>query len=412
MNRFDMHRFENKPILFVSNGHGEDDIACKVLSELMDILPHDTHIEAWPMVGSGDAYRSMGIPIVGPSNLLPSEGFATLSWDLMKRDLRSGWISTHWKQYRFAEKRISGRYNLVVGVGDIIPLLVGYFSRVPLHFIACAKSAYYKDTFDGYTWLERMLMRKVCKAIYPRDRLTTERLRMSNVKTTYLGNPMMDGLEYERDLERTNKNTKWISVLPGSRQDVLANILHLMQVIEELMQDRKLSDLMGFKFAIYDMLPVSDIHKMISNTNALAYLKRVEPMHKAEPENTLEYEYPNGARLVFAKRQLPEILHTSTLTIGMAGTANEQSIGLGNPLIVIPSEGAQGKNYVAMKMKYFGEAAELAPRDPKQAAKVILDVLTNPKRGVEMAKAGRERMGSPGASLRIANSIAQELGIK
>src|SRR3990167_5932873 len=65
-------------LLVVSNGNGEDDIACKVIDALR-ASGRGPKIEAWPMVGLGPAYAARGIPVVGVQNTLPSEGFGTLS---------------------------------------------------------------------------------------------------------------------------------------------------------------------------------------------------------------------------------------------------------------------------------------------------------------------------------------------
>ena len=88
-------------LLVVSNGNGEDDIACKVIDALR-ATARAPQIEAWPMVGNGRAYLDRGVPVVGVQNTLPSEGFGTLSLKLFARDLKAGFIGTHLAQARFA----------------------------------------------------------------------------------------------------------------------------------------------------------------------------------------------------------------------------------------------------------------------------------------------------------------------
>ena len=186
-------------LLVVSNGNGEDDIACKVIDALR-ASGRGPKIEAWPMVGLGPAYAARGIPVVGVQNTLPSEGFGTLSLKLFARDLKAGFIATHLAQARFA-RAIRGRYDLMLAVGDIVPLAAGLLSRTPMAFVSCAKSAYYGGS-DGHTGSERWLMRSRCRAVFPRDGLTAERLTANRVPNTYLGNPMMDGLEATRRIRQ------------------------------------------------------------------------------------------------------------------------------------------------------------------------------------------------------------------
>ena len=141
-------------VLFVSNGHGEDAIACKVIDRVRR-LAHRRAVElrAWPMVGRGDAYVRWSVPIVGVPNHLPSEGFATLDARLFARDLRAGWLATHWRQVQ-AARALRGRYALIVAVGDVVPIAAARLARTPCVFIGCAKSAYYGPGY-GYTALER-----------------------------------------------------------------------------------------------------------------------------------------------------------------------------------------------------------------------------------------------------------------
>jgi uncharacterized protein (TIGR03492 family) len=61
-------------LLCISNGHGEDNIAVRILKELRR-LPQAPSLAALPLVGKGGPYQRLGIPIVGPTEALPSGGF-------------------------------------------------------------------------------------------------------------------------------------------------------------------------------------------------------------------------------------------------------------------------------------------------------------------------------------------------
>lgn len=386
-----------------SNGHGEDDIACKVLACLLDGDHNRPTVEAWPMVGEGRAYRDLGIPTVGPKNTLPSAGFATLDWRLMAADLRSGWIGTHWTQYRFA-RRLGGRYDALIGVGDVIPLLVGRFSGLPMLFVACAKSAYY-ESGDGYTFLEKQLMRRCCLAVFPRDRLTSDRLRKSGVANEYLGNPMMDGLTPGMDIATDASERTWVAMLPGSRSDALDNVFLLLAAAARLSEKSDRPAPLGFAIAAHHSLSLQQIRETIIQAGASGWSPLRDGHSDGTDDAPLALAHGSGSRVLIMKDRFADILHAASLAIGMAGTANEQAVGLGIPLVTVPSTGVQGRNYARMKMKFFGESAVMAQNDAGNIADVSLSLLQDAAACHRMALAGRERMGQPGASKAIAERI-------
>lgn len=390
-------------LLVASNGHGEDDIACKVLACLLDADRSRPTVEAWPVVGEGRAYRDLGIPTIGPKNTLPSAGFATLDWRLMATDLKSGWIGTHWTQYRFA-RRLRSRYDAIIGVGDVIPLLVSRVSGLPMIFIACAKSAYY-ESGDGYTRLEKRLMRRCCLAVFPRDRLTSNRLRKSGVANEYLGNPMMDGLTPEKGIINDAFERTWIAMLPGSRSDALDNLLLLLGAAARLSEKSAQPASLGFAIPAHRSLSLQQIRETIIQIGGSGW-KPVRHDHSDGTNDAdLVLAHGSGGRVLIMKNRFADILHAASLAIGMAGTANEQAVGLGIPLVTVPSTGVQGRNYAQMKMKFFGEAAVMAQNDAENIADVSLSLLQDAAACHRMALAGRERMGQPGASKAIAERI-------
>ncbi|OPZ01226.1 MAG: hypothetical protein BWZ10_03493 [candidate division BRC1 bacterium ADurb.BinA364] len=60
-----------------------------------------------------------------------------------------------------------------------------------------------------------------------------------------------------------------------------------------------------------------------------------------------------------------------------------------------------------MKSKYFGEAAWAVERRPEAIAAAVAALLADPARRERMSRAGRERMGDPGASAAIAGEIVR-----
>lgn len=386
-----------------SNGHGEDTIAVKVLDELRALRP-SLGVEVWPMVGEGTVYQSRGEQIVGARNLLPSAGFATISPKLMIDDLLAGWVQTHWRQYT-AARALRGRYRMVLAVGDIIPIVAAVATRSPFMFIGCAKSYYYNPG-RAYAAADKHLLRKYCKLTFPRDRKTVEELEASGIRTLYLGNPMMDGLEPSGTDLGIGSDDVVIGMLAGTRADADGNMLDLIETAGRAYAHFGRPERVRFVFAARSGLDAAEIAAKINADSRFGDWSVISVAAGAQGSGVvLRLGDLHGVEVIVAKDAFADVLHASSLVIGMAGTANEQAIGLGIPLITVPSAGVQGDNYVKMKSVYFGDAALNVPREADRIAAAAANLLADPGRCALMAAAGRERMGEPGASRAIAQSV-------
>lgn len=396
-----------KDLLVISNGHGEDAIACSTIAALQSSARHPLSVECWPMVGNGAAYRRLGLATVGPANLLPSEGFATLDWRLMLRDLSAGWIATHWRQARAAQA-LRGHYRLMLCVGDIVPIAAACLSRTPFLFIGCAKSAYYGPV-GAYSFLEISLLRRFCLNAFPRDEATATQLAIRGVATRYVGNPMMDGLEDGGAILDLSDEAIVIAMLPGTRSDALDNIVALFAASAACARRLPQSDLLNFVFPV---APDTNLDELPGRLRAAD----VGPawtcaMQQSSPEMGVVFRFsgPGGASAIVARGCFADMLRRSVVAVGMAGTANEQAIGLGVPLVAVPARGSQGEKYARMKEHYFGDAAVSAPREPQAIAGQVERLLGDSDKRRCMAEAGRLRMGKPGASAAIAREILAAL---
>ncbi len=377
-------------LLIASNGHGEDDIAGRILDALRAQAP-GLAVEGWAMVGQGNAYLRRNVPLAGPANLLPSEGFGTLSLRHFLRDLRHGFLPVYARQARFA-RGLRGRYRMILAVGDIVPLAAGWLSRTPTAFVSCAKSAWYGGR-DGHDALDRALMRRAV-AVFPRDSLTAERLAAARVPVRNLGNPMMDGLDPTDPAALIPKGTTGIAMLAGSRQDAGDNTGFLLDAAARVEGPG-----LRFLFAAHPSVDVAGA------AQAAIASGRWYPM---PPGPHLHLATATGNEAILAIDRFADMLHAASLAVGIAGTANEQAVGLGVPLIAVPGSGNQGAAFVAMKAQYFGPAAESTPRDPGAVARMIARLLADPARRAAMGAAGRLRMGPAGASAAIAAAILAE----
>jgi uncharacterized protein (TIGR03492 family) len=91
-------------LLCLSNGHGEDAIAIRILAELQK-HPQVEKLAAMPIVGQGWAYQQAGIPLLGPAEVMPSGGFIYMDGRQLVRDLRGGLLSLSRRQLQVAHGR-------------------------------------------------------------------------------------------------------------------------------------------------------------------------------------------------------------------------------------------------------------------------------------------------------------------
>jgi len=86
-------------LLCLSNGHGEDAIALRILQALQQSpSPEGTaskvseplRLAALPIVGKGQAYSRHGIPLIGEAKPMPSGGFLYMDGWQLARDLQGG----------------------------------------------------------------------------------------------------------------------------------------------------------------------------------------------------------------------------------------------------------------------------------------------------------------------------------
>ncbi|QYO68617.1 lipid-A-disaccharide synthase-related protein [Leptolyngbya sp. 7M] len=247
-------------LLCLSNGHGEDLIALRILQALQR---HSKQLQlaALPIVGQGEFYRAHGIPIVGAVQAMPSGGFIYMDGRQLARDLQGGLVQLTLAQLKTV-RQWAQQGGVVLAVGDIVPLLFAWWSGAAYGFVGTAKSEYYLRDEQGWlprqSWFERLerwsgsvylpwdrwlMAHPRCKAVFPRDRLTSTVLQKWGIPAFDLGNPMMDGLEptgvewamAADDPNASEQGCLTFVLLPGSRPpEAYENWQILLQAVSAL----------------------------------------------------------------------------------------------------------------------------------------------------------------------------------
>jgi uncharacterized protein (TIGR03492 family) len=411
-------------LLLLSNGHGEDTIALKIgqaWSELVSAPPSET-LAALPLVGEGHSFQKQGIPFVGPVKAMPSGGFNNMDARELWRDVRGGlWGLTQAQLESLRQWATQG--GTILAVGDILPLALAWLSGANYRFVGTAKSEYYLRQPSGewlgttapwerwlgsayYPWERWLMTRPRCRAVFPRDRLTHEMLLRQGIPSQDLGNPMMDGLGHgEDDTPTALKPGQPLTLLllPGSRspeaernwQVILAS---LPSVIAHF-PDRPIK----FLVAIAPSVSLDPFLQLLSNTDW-------QPMgiEEGEAEQALSW-CQHHACLTLSQVAFSDYVQQSQGAIAMAGTATEQVVGLGKPVVSIPGSGPQFNPYFARRQTWLlGESVTLVEQ-PEQVGATFQQLFQNEQRLTAIARNGRERLGKAGAARRIAQALYEQM---
>jgi uncharacterized protein (TIGR03492 family) len=400
-------------LLVLSNGHGEDEVAVRVLRQVHQICP-DWDVQALPIVDEGNAYKQAAIKIYGPTqSAMPSGGFIYMNQKEFLHDLRSGLPSLTWSQLQACRRWVQ-KDGCILAVGDIVPLLFARWSGAPFAFIGTAKSEYYlrselpdssiyrsplKQWLDCvYLPWERWLMQNTqCKAVFPRDQLTSTLLKQWPIPVFDLGNPMLDDLVPQGILTRDLlPNAPTILLLPGSRPpEAYANWQLILEGITPLALE-------GKKFVFIAAI-ASQIDLTELRTTAISAGWQVDERYSELP---IPYGWLtlNNAQILLVQQAFSDCLHLADVAIAMAGTATEQCVGLGKPVITIPGAGPQFTwAFAEAQSRLLGPSLQLlqSPSAVSAQVKLLLQALPQPK----YFQNGQQRMGCPGASIRIARQI-------
>lgn len=383
-----------------------------LLAQFLSQKAPELQSDAFPIVGEGHAYRDRDIPIVGVQQVMPTGGFILKGKTNLLIDVRAGLIGLTRRQFA-ALRRLSSQYDWAVAVGDIYVLfLAGFAMRRPAVFLPTAKSEYIR----GHDPLDYRLMRKYSKRIYPRDKPTHDALAKAGLPSRFAGNMMMDHVDVEGVPLGLPLNRKVVALLPGSRGDAPGNLVEMLAVVDHLASDSLTNSTsshatpLSYVVALAPSLQMDEIEKKARQGG----WKRQDGSGETETSgksSVVGRLGKDGQEVVCVKGAFGDVLAAADLVLGMAGTGNEQAAGLGKPVVTFPGPGTQFTLKFARDQKrLLGEAVSLVESgDPRAVASEILRILSDADVYDRMAQVGRERMGNPGATKRIAEELAELL---
>ena len=392
-------RDETAPhLLFVSNGHGEDEVGARV-GEVVTRFRPDLRVAAMPIVGVGGPYERVGIPRLEPRRELPSGGLLMHSLPLFLEDMEAGFLSLTAGQWQ----RLTGyRCGSVVAIGDVYAQLLGALTRARSRFvIQTLVSAYHAQGLafstpnrlfmERITLPERLLMGRA-KAVYVRDPATESALRDAGLgHARFLGNPIADRLEGR--VPGVLAGARVVGMLPGSRgyrHDALAQMLAAFELLEG-------DSIVGaVAWVGGDLRPPASWEVC------------------ALPENDegLVAELRNGrARAFVFSGRFPDVLESSRVLVGTSGTANEQAVAVGRPVVAFPVPPFYSSSFLENQKRLLGPALAVTKAQPQEIAQALQVWLDDPATAEMLGGQGRLRIGGPGGSEAIARDLLEELEV-
>ena len=363
-------------IVIASNGYGEDAIASVMARKMKSAYPH-AKVSAFPLVGSGSAFRKAGIDVVSAKSVTPSAGILKYSLRELWNDIRAGLLGQVREQLRDWRK-VSNSLKILppVCVGDVYLLVHTLFgSGLRPMFVATAKTVY----ISGHWRTERMMIRNFTLRTWTRDEPTAAQI---GERAVYSGNPIMDLLD-----GNVARSGKVILLLPGSRKSAGKNAAILLGATEILHRH-------GHKDFRMVLAPTLDYGKFFASCEICGWRHEGDTLTKG------------GIVISLTSDDIARASGGVKILLGMGGTANQLCAGMGIPVIAPDDKGKR------VQKKLLGNAEILTENTAGAMAYCALRVLDDTELYNFMAGTGRKRMGvdSPGACEDVVRYTREILG--
>ena len=390
-------------ILLLSNGHGEDLSGSLIAKQLVN---SGYIVEALPIVVNGIHYEKEKIKIIGKTKEFTTGGIGYNSFKGRLNEIFGGEIIYVLKRLYLTYK-IRKKYNYFFVVGDIVPVFFAWVCNKEFFTYLVAYSSHYEGKLK-LPWPSKFfLISKKAKKIYTRDFLTANDLTSQLKKTvSFFGNPYMDKYFFRgKELKKSDFS---IGLFPGSRfPEILKNVVLILEVLEAL-SDFSYFQKIEFNFAIVNALPSSKIREIFENRKWV-YLEKINE------KNLLKFQYKSLTVNLYWNT-FDEILLKSRLCISMAGTAAEQAIGLGKPVIQIEGKGPQfTKSFAEAQRRLLGKYVFCATNyknkndQINQTTRLIIQVIylikLNKKFLISCHENAKKRLGKNKACIKMVDDI-------
>jgi uncharacterized protein (TIGR03492 family) len=396
-----------RPILLLSNGHGEDLSGALIGQALQQ---RGLAVEALPLVGHGRAYSQAGIRVRGRTREYSTGGLGYTSFWGRITEVVQGQI-LYLLSRLLLLLRIARRYQLILVVGDVIPVIAAWLSGRPTATYLVAYSSHYEGKLRLPWPCAPCLRGRRTRALYSRDALTGADLTGQLQRPVhFLGNPFFDGaLSPSEPLQ--GSPVQRLGLLPGSRlPEALHNLELMLRVLERLPEALRPAERLGLHAALVGKLTPQEVAPLASRLGWKLQLEGDERCCLQRGPLLLQLEWGRFAAVV----------QQCDLLLSMTGTAAEQCVGLGKPVLQLVGEGPQfTENFAEAQRRLLGPGVFCAGGDPGSDAQLdatadqleqLLERLLHDTRWrSELQQLGMERIGSGGGAARMAADLHTHL---
>ncbi len=383
-------------LLILSNGHGED-LSGSILGKLLRISGQE--VNAFPLVGNGQAYSDEGIKIIIKTKQYSTGGLGYTSLRGRLTELLQGQIF-YLINNLIRLLKISQNYDLIIAIGDVIPVIAAWLSHRPTAVYLVAYSSHYEGKLRLPWPCKSCLSSKRILKIFSRDKLTSQDLTSQlNKPVSFSGNPFMEPLLQAQ--EKLPPCTIRLGLMPGSRiPELKENILMMLSVIEFLPKSLFQSTNLSLDMALVSSLKDSQLKSLTANKG---------------------WEFSNNqltkkCKINIHRNSFIKVIQNSDLILSMAGTASEQAVGSCKPVLQLKGNGPQFTSAFAEAQRrllgptiFCADGSTGSNKNLKNTAKLIILLLEKSKFDSDLKKLCRqqakERIGNSGCTLMVQEII-------
>lgn len=403
-------------VLLLSNGHGED-LSGSLLGR--ELQSRGVSVEALPLVGHGEPYRRAGIAVLGSTREFSTGGLGYTSLAGRLTEALEGQVIYLVSRLRLLACSRRKSHRLVVVVGDVVPVLAAWLARLPTVVYLVAYSSQYEGRLRLPWPCGWLLRRPGVAAVWSRDALTADDLSRQLGRTVqFLGNPFLDPV-VAPSLPLPPAGGPSLALLPGSRMPEARRNLERMLRVLTLLPARLRDGCLTCRAALVGDLREETINRM------------AEPMgwqlatsdDQAVAGRELRHLQGHGVRVELHWQRFTAVLAGADLVLSMTGTAAEQAVGLGKPVLQVVGDGPQfTEGFAEAQRRLLGPGVFCAPGPAgapttlQATARMAADLLergADPRASAswrrQLAEVGEQRLGSPGGTGRMADAIMELL---
>ena len=375
-------------LLVLTDGRGEEWVAGRIAGEMRSREP-GLRVLGASLASSGETLVAGGATMVFCGRPPRSGGFPLSGLSAFLGDV--GYVA-ECRRFVRAVRAVATDAAACLVVGDPFLLVLARAARVPRSImIASAKS----EQGDRHVWPEFAIMRRFSRLVLTRDAVTSAALVRRGVRAEYLGNPMMD-LRPVGDPASVSTSAgpdrragpPVVLLLPGSRHEWPLNLRLLLDVARALPASVDMTCALADPFPEADAPSFGDAGWRLDGDRLVGH----------------------GRSVAVLVGRFAEAVQGADVAVGLAGTAHEQAVGMGVPVVTLVGRGPQScARRMRAQERLLGGAARFAGASVGDAAADVTRLIDDPVERRRRGEIGRQRMGPPGASGRIADRLLAEL---